>query len=739
MLSVRLSFRAKLLVALVGTVGLLLTVILVIVRGQTQRQIDRVVELATTRSRDAFAEQERVLDDQLVRLGLRLAEGVRVLAALQAALESGDPLVLAAAAADELKLAGFERGLLSFTDAEGRPLLSFVAAQPVELPAVAEDPLVERVLREGAANVFGYRLVSDTLYAVHVLPLEFFGQLLGTLTLGFPVGDDLARDFGSVIDAEVCFVARGRCVASTAAADSALRSAMVAHAGGTTPRLSARSQGRWILVSDRLSTGSSTEGWRVIAVRVDEVLMPLERIGRAASFAGAAALALAIVLGVILSRGLTNPVRELVAATQRLGRGEFDTRVDVKSGDEIGILARAFNEMITQRRALEEELRQAQKMEAVGRLAGGIAHDFGNVLTVIKSATELLLQEMRAEDPRREDLEQVRQAADRATGLVRQLLAFSRRQVFEPQVMDLTSVLSTELKMLRRLLSADVEVVMDLESDLGAVRGDPGHIGQVLMNLVVNARDAMPAGGRLSITTRNVELDEDSARRRVAAKPGPYVVLDVSDTGVGMSKEVQERIFEPFFTTKDVGKGTGLGLATVYGLVRQAGGHIEVHSEPGRGSTFRIYFPCCEEQPARPGVPRSQPAVRPATGTETIFVIEDDSGIRAVVRKILSRQGYTVIEAATAAEAVSIARGHSGTIHLLLTDIGLPDGSGTELAELITSKRPETQVLCMSGYAEGEARRFEESQLRWAFLEKPFSPEILIRRVREVLDAPLAP
>ncbi|MBI4540556.1 MAG: HAMP domain-containing protein [Gemmatimonadetes bacterium] len=346
MFPLRLSFRAKLLVALVGTVGLLLTVILAVVRQQTRRQIGRVVAGVTTRSRQAFAEQERVLDDQLVRLGLRLAEGVRVLAALQASLEAGDPGVLAAAAGDELKLSGFERGLAAFTDAEGRAFITFVAGRPVGRPQAGEDPLVRRVVRERAADAFGYRMMEDTLYAVHVLPLEFFGRLLGTLTLGFPVGDDFARDFGSVIDAEVCFVAQGHCVASTAGAvDSALRSAMIAQAGATAPRLVAWSERRWIVVSDPLSLESTAGAWRVVAIPVDEVLTPLERIGRASRFAGAGSLALALVLAVILSRGLTNPVRELVAATTRVGRGEFDTRVEVRSRDEIGTLAGAFNEM----------------------------------------------------------------------------------------------------------------------------------------------------------------------------------------------------------------------------------------------------------------------------------------------------------------------------------------------------------------------------------------------------------
>jgi len=380
---------------------------------------------------------------------------------------------------------------------------------------------------------------------------------------------------------------------------------MVGHAGSREARLITTERGRWVLVSDSLSAGLPVEGWRVIAVPVDEVLLPLERTARAAGFAGARApapanpAALALVLGVILSRGLTNPVRELVAATARVGRGDFDTKVAVRSHDEIGTLAQAFNEMITRRRALEEALRHAQKMEAVGRLAGGIAHDFGNFVTVIKTTTELRLQETAPQDPAREDLEEVYQAADRAVGLVRQLMAFSRRQAFKPSELDLNSVLSASLGILRRLVSQPIQLVTDFQPGIGAVQSDPGHIEQVLMNLMVNARDAMPAGGTLTIATREVERDEEAVRRYMDARPGPYVVLAVSDTGTGMSKEVLERIFEPFFTTKVSGKGTGLGLATVYGLVKQSGGHIDVESEPGKGTTFRIYFPRLTEEAER--------------------------------------------------------------------------------------------------------------------------------------------
>ncbi|MBI4409434.1 MAG: response regulator [Gemmatimonadetes bacterium] len=395
---------------------------------------------------------------------------------------------------------------------------------------------------------------------------------------------------------------------------------------------------------------------------------------------------------------------------------------------------------ITERRKAEEdrerltdELRQAQKMEAVGRLAGGVAHDFNNVLTVIQGHTNLLLEDLPPANPIRAELEEIRRSAERAAELTRQLLAFSRRQVLQPRVVNLNAVISEMEKMLRRLIGEDIDITTDLERSLGTTKADPGQLQQVVMNLVVNARDAMPGGGRLTIRTSNVELSDDDLRRLPYVQSGPYVLLQVSDTGLGMDKETQSRIFEPFFTTKEQGKGTGLGLATVYGIVKQSGGYIWVTSEPGQGSTFNIYLPrMADEVEKVAGADGGRFVPR---GSETILLVEDEDPVRALVRKVLLRNGYRVLEAGNAADALGICDEYGGPVHLLVTDIIMPEMNGQELARRVALLRPGTRVLYMSGYTDSEVLDRGGVDPGTVFLQKPFTPEALAQTIREVLDA----
>ena len=389
---------------------------------------------------------------------------------------------------------------------------------------------------------------------------------------------------------------------------------------------------------------------------------------------------------------------------------------------------------VTEQRRLQQQLVQSQKMEAVGRLAGGIAHDFNNLLTVITSYSDLLLQDLGGEDPKREDVEQVRKAAEGAAALTRQLLAFSRQQVLAPRVVSLSVVVQGVEKMLRRVIGEDVDLVTALDPDVGSVKADVGQLEQVLMNLAVNARDAMPAGGKLTIETANVEHDPDSAREREAAPVRRCVMLAVSDTGIGMDEATKARIFEPFFTTKEAGKGTGLGLATVYGIVQQSGGFIWVYSEPGHGTTFKIYLPQVEA-PLEGRAVGAAPGDLPR-GTETILLVEDAAAVRAVTRQVLERQGYTVLEAAHGAAALQTAAGHPGPIHLLLTDVVMPVLSGRQLADQLARLRPDAKVLYASGYTDDAVVRHGVLEAGISYLQKPFTADSLARKVREVLDRP---
>ena len=381
---------------------------------------------------------------------------------------------------------------------------------------------------------------------------------------------------------------------------------------------------------------------------------------------------------------------------------------------------------------LQEQLRQSQKFEAIGQLAGGVAHDFNNALTLIKVCSQLGLMELEEQNPLREKFEMINKATEQSANLTRQLLAFGRRQIMEMKVIDLNSLVQDMDKMLHRVIGEDIELVSVLAEDLGRVKVDPGQMEQIIVNFALNARDAMPRGGKLTIETANVDLDKKYANGHVGVKSGRYVRISVSDTGVGMPPEVKARVFEPFYTTKEKGKGTGLGLSTVYGIVKQSGGNIWVYSEVRRGATFKVYLPRVDE-PLEEEKERLRERELPR-GAEMVLVAEDQEDVRDLVVQILKGQGYEVLVAADGVEALTICQKYAGMIHLLITDVVMPRMGGRELADQLFHLYPGIKVLYMSGYTDDAIVRHGVLEAELNFIQKPFSLEALARKVREVLD-----
>jgi signal transduction histidine kinase len=449
-----------------------------------------------------------------------------------------------------------------------------------------------------------------------------------------------------------------------------------------------------------------------------------------------------------------SPLEKLREGTKKISQGEFDSRVDIRSGDEFEELALSFNKMsghlgnqfralseanrrmeqeIAERKKAEEQLLQAQKMEAVGQLTGGIAHDFNNLLTVINGYSRIVLTRLGADDPIRKEIEGISSAGERAASVINQLLTFSRKKVLEPKVVNLNNAFSGIDMLLHRLTGDRIRLNVIRAEDLGCVRVDPGQIEQILMNLTVNARDAMPNGGELTIETANRDIDGADGSPASSLPPGKYVTIKVSDTGCGMDEKTRSRVFEPFYTTKPPGKGTGLGLSTVYGIVKQSEGHILLDSEVGKGTTFVVYLPRWEgtemEAEITDGAHKEL-----AGGTETLLLTDDEDLVRDLVRSILTARGYQVLVARDGKESLEIGSRHEGTIHLLVTDMSMPNMNGRELAQRLTGMRPGMKTLYMSGYMEDSGNGNKESLPEALFIQKPFRPEALARKVREVLD-----
>lgn len=487
-----------------------------------------------------------------------------------------------------------------------------------------------------------------------------------------------------------------------------------------------------------------------VSVAKNQALLAVNR----AMYEGLIALGLVAVLimaGVRAAsdRLILRPIGELMKATQRLERGDLSARAASSTTvPELSELGKAFDHMAAaleereaararaeiERKMLEHQYHQAQKMDAIGRLAAGVAHDFNNILMAILGFTEMLLIEPGLSEKQRADINEIQKAATSAATLTRQLLAFGRREMLQPTVLDLNRLVEGLGGMLGRLIREDIEIGYRLAPDLTLVKADRGQIEQVIVNIIVNARDAMPNGGKITVETMNLDLDEGYASRNLSVVPGPYVEIAISDTGCGMSAAVQEHLFEPFFTTKAIGEGSGLGLATVYGIVKQSGGALSVHSEVGHGSTFKIYLPRAEAGSR----PAAEPLIqaRALTGSETILVVEDDDRVRELACRVLSMHGYAVLAASNGDDARSLCEQHPGPIHLLLSDIVMPGMNGPEVAKLLKTIRPDMKVLFMSGYTDDAIVRHGVLVHSTQFLQKPFAPARLAEKVLEVLRMP---
>jgi signal transduction histidine kinase/ActR/RegA family two-component response regulator len=459
----------------------------------------------------------------------------------------------------------------------------------------------------------------------------------------------------------------------------------------------------------------------------------LRSLNRTLLILGLAAVGLGALIVFLLSRQITRPLELLADGARHFAKDDFDFRLEAHGQDEVAELTRSFDQMRTSLKQSRDGMLRAARLEAVGRLAGGVAHDFNNLVMIIKGYSDILLAS--AGDEAKPMLDEIKAAAERATGLTRQLLAFSRKQVLDPQVVDANQSVQNMVKMLRVLIGADIELATNLTDGAHRIQVDPGQFEQVIMNLAVNARDAMPDGGKLILETKRCHLDESYVAEHSEVVPGAYVLLAVTDSGSGMTPEIREHIFEPFFTTKELGKGTGLGLATVYGIVKQSRGHISVYSEVGLGTTFKIYLPAVEKSVS---VVAAESAATAHRGSETVLLAEDESALRSLAVQSLKRLGYNVLEAGDGAQALKVAGEFAGTIDVLITDMVMPKMGGLELAGKLLEKRPGTRIIFMSGYTEAatlDRARLEPDAI---LLSKPFSIETLASKIRDFQKKPAA-
>jgi signal transduction histidine kinase/ActR/RegA family two-component response regulator len=736
----KIRLRTKFLLSLVAISSGLMTATLVTVRYSVQRQVRASLSDDLRNSVSTYQSFEQQSDATLTRS----AELVANLPNLRALMTTHDIPTIQDGSDGIWKLSGAD--FIVLVDPAFKAMA--LRAESKDLTESNAEQLLRNSVGKERQRDWWYG--AHNLYEVWIQPIYFGPQsdnnILGFVAIGEEIDDAAVHSVANVAASDAVFSFGGTPVQSTLGASqlAAFRKFPAAQLAGSStvdaPKEIQLGDERYLLTSVNLSTTNDSQ----------VTLNFLKSFDKAAAFLGALnkvliALGLFTILAgsalvYFISDTFTRPLASLVGGVRALERGDYTYPLSGDSGDEVAEVTTAFATMRStlkqsqdEQKALAERLRQAHKMEAVGRLAGGVAHDFNNLLTVIRGHSDLLLEQKSRDEAEKHSIEQIQRAADRAVAMTRQLLAFSRMQVLQPRVLDLNAVVVDMGKMLPRLIGSDIEYSFAAEKKIALVKADPGQLEQVIMNLAVNARDAMPDGGKLIVKTSEVVIDDLTASKHSPMTSGHFVLLSVSDTGQGMSAETQTHIFEPFFTTKELGKGTGLGLATVYGVVKQSNGFIWVESALNEGSRFEIYLPVANEpvavvvsEPAPQAVPR---------GRETILVVEDEEGVRELACQFLRVKGYTVLEACDGTDALAVVKKHSGEIHLLLSDMVMPKLGGIDLADRLKALNPTIKIVLMSGYYEYSNANSSRIPVGTTLLQKPFSPTSLVGKVREALTA----
>ncbi len=733
----RTKFLLSLLAISAGLTAATLLIVSYSVRKRVRENIREDVRNSVNNYQSFQAQQE----EALTRSAALLAN----LPNVRALMTTEDATTIEDASADVWKLSGSD--LLVLANRKGSVVA--LRASASGLDSGTAQGLLRQSLNRSESKDWWFG--GGHLYEVLIQPI-YFGprsqnMTIGLLAIGHEVNQRAAREFASVASSEVAFNFEGAPVADTLspALQPELARQIREHAQGLSGDPQEIQLGSEIYLAKTLDL--SPKGGPLVSLTVlksfDKATLFLGELNRVLIGLGLLSILVGSALVFWISLTYTRPLAGLVAGVRALGKGDFSYPLDTRGGDEVAEVTDAFIRMRSslestqqEQLQLQERLRQAHKMEAVGRLAGGVAHDFNNLLTIIRGNSDLLKDREGADALHQRCVEQIQKASGRAVSMTRQLLAFSRMQVLQPRVLDLNGVVADLGKMLPRLIGEHIEYSFSPNPKLAAVKADPGQIEQVILNLAANARDAMPTGGKLSVLTANVLVNEGEAAKRQPMTPGQYILLSISDTGHGMDQATKAHIFEPFFTTKEIGKGTGLGLATVYGIVKQSGGFIWVESSLGAGTTFEIYLPQAAGKAAN-AEPEEIPSAIPG-GSETVLVVEDEAGVRELACQFLRVKGYNVLEAEGGLEALAVSRRHPGAIHLLLSDMVMPKMSGGELAAQLKAIRPDMRVAFMSGYSEFSRGDLGKGFPEAPVLQKPFSPASLVVIVREALAQPLA-